>query len=215
MQNNNQNNKKAKGYYILLAALALVIGVSGYFFFSDAAQEQEEVEAAMSVPVQEQTDAAPGTSQQDKPETEKQQDTTPKTVERTMMPVSGDMVQDYAMEQLTYNTTTRDWRTHGGVDLAAELGQQVRAARTGTVMAVYEDEYYGMTVSLQHDDGYATMYCGLAEEIPVAAGQTVQAGDVIGTVGGTAMIETALQSHLHFEVSHNGEPVDPAGFLYN
>ena len=218
MQNNNRKNKQTKGYYILLAALVIAAGVSGYIFLSDASQEQEEVKASLSVPVEQPENALPGNAAQQKPAEEKPTDesvATAGTVEQPVMPVSGTVLQNFAMEKLSFNTTTRDWRVHGGVDLAAELGEDVKAAKSGTVMAVYEDDFYGMTVVLQHADGYTTSYCGLAAEPLAEAGKPVQAGEVIGQVGGTAMIETALDSHLHFEVCKNGEPMDPAAFLYN
>ena len=60
--------------------------------------------------------------------------------EQAILPVSGIVVQDYAMDHLCYNATTDDWRVHNGVDLAAPLGEDVQAAKSGKVKAVYEDE---------------------------------------------------------------------------
>lgn len=218
MQNNNRKNSKAKGYYILLTALVLAAGVSGYIFLSDASQEQEEVKASLSVPVEQPENALPGGAAQQKPGEESpvgESVAAAGTVEQSVMPVSGSVLQNYAMDKLSFNTTTRDWRVHGGVDLAAQMNEDVKAARSGTVLSVYEDDFYGMTVVLQHADGFTTSYCGLAAEPLPEAGQTVKAGQVIGQIGGTAMIESALDSHLHFEVCKNGEPMDPAAFLYN
>ena len=135
-------------------------------------------------------------------------------MEETVLPVSGTVQQDYAMDRLVYNATTRDWRVHNGVDLSAPLGQDVKAARAGTVTAVYEDDAYGVTVVVQHDGGWSSHYCGLAQELSVAAGDTVTAGQTLGTIGTTATVEIAQEPHLHFEVYCNGEPADPAGFLY-
>ena len=131
-----------------------------------------------------------------------------------VIPVSGEVLQDHAMDRLVYHATTQDWRVHNGVDLAAEQGQPVKAARAGTVTAVYDDEYYGTTVVVLHEDGYTSHYCNLEQTALVGVGDTVTAGMPIGTVGNTALIETAQASHLHFEVYRDGEPVDPAGFLY-
>lgn len=214
MQNNNSKNSKAKRFYAIVAVCALIIGVSGYFFFSDASEEQSQIAESLSVPTQAQTDAAqmeelPAKEPQEQPHTPAKT-----AVEETVLPVTGQLLQDFSVDKLAYNQTTRDWRIHGGVDLTAQLGQQVKAARSGTVMAVYEDEYYGNTVVLQHADGYTTTYSGLAEEVPVSAGEHVTAGQTIATVGTTALVEKALEPHLHFEVSKNGEPIDPAGFLY-
>ena len=214
MQSNHKKFMQTKGFYILLAALALVIGVSGYVFLSDASKEQKEVERAgvssLAERLQEATQSAPVSQTMPPEETNLGHG----AQEVTLMPVSGQVVQGYAMEQLMYNATTRDWRTHDGVDLAASVGTQVQAARKGTVLSVYEDEYYGMTVQLQHDGGYTTSYSGLSTDVSVKTGDTVAAGQVIGTVADTILLETALESHLHFSVCKDNEPVDPAGFLY-
>lgn len=130
-----------------------------------------------------------------------------------MTPLSGKTVADYCMETLSYNATTRDWRTHNGVDIAAEAGTKVCAAAAGTVYTVYDDETMGTTVVINHDGGYTTHYSSLAQEVSVIAGDEVKVGQEIGAVGATALLETAMGDHLHFAVSCNGKPVDPAEFL--
>jgi murein DD-endopeptidase MepM/ murein hydrolase activator NlpD len=87
------------------------------------------------------------------------------------------------------------------------------AAADGTVYTVYEDETMGMTVVLSHDGGYTTKYASLAEEVPVSPGDTVTAGQTIGYVGATALLETAIGDHVHFSVSCDGVLVDPSEFL--
>ena len=212
MQNNHRKNTKAKLYGIALAVCAVVIGVSGYFFVSDASEEQQ----ALQVSATEQSTMPPVTQHQPQQEQERDKPSvqTQIEVEQTVMPVTGQVLYGYASEKLAYNTTTRDWRTHNGVDIAAALGENVKAAKGGTVMSVYEDEQYGYTVVLQHTGGYTTAYGGLAEQVPVHAGQVLAAGEIIGQVGNTALVEKALEPHLHFEVCQNAVPVDPAGFLY-
>jgi len=117
------------------------------------------------------------------------------------------------METLSYNQTTRDWRTHNGVDIAAEAGTQVVAAADGEVYTTYEDDTLGYTVVIRHEGGYTTRYSSLGEDVRVKAGDTVQMGQVIGTVGETALVETVLGPHLHFSVSCQDIPMDPADFL--
>lgn len=224
MQNNESNHKfktflKTRGYGVLLGLCAAAVAVSGYVFFRDASAQQQELEESLSTPVVVSELPVDATAEEPEQESsvsveEEKLEPVQGTFRQTVMPVSGQVLQDYAMDHLSYNTTTQDWRVHNGVDLAAPLGQEVLSARDGTVTAVYEDEFYGMTVVVQHDDGYTSHYAGLAAEPMVAVADIVTAGQPLGTIGTTALIEAAQEPHLHFEVYLNGEPVDPAGFLY-
>ena len=117
------------------------------------------------------------------------------------------------MEALSYNETTRDWRVHNGVDFAAEEGTPVCAACEGTVAATFRDDAMGHTVVIRHEGGYTTTYASLGEELEVSAGDTVQAGEVIGYAGSTALVETTMGSHVHFGVLYQDKPMDPGEFL--
>jgi len=132
---------------------------------------------------------------------------------KTVSPVAGEEIFGYSMEALSYNQTTRDWRVHNGVDLAAETGAQVVAAADGEVYTVYEDDTLGHTVVIRHNDGYTTRYSCLTGDITVQAGDQVTMGQTIGYAGESAIVETTLGSHVHFSVSRYDEPMDPAEFL--
>ena len=222
MQNNQSNPMKRlwkdKGYYILLGLCLLVVGVSGYFFVTGALHEKEAAREVLSIPVtaeEPKQQKHPAESKETaQPEPAPKAETVLEEAPAVVLPVNGAVLQDHAMDRLVYSATTKDWRVHNGVDLAAEVGQTVWAARAGQVAAVYTDDYYGTTVELEHDGGYTSRYSNLAENTAVSVGDTVSAGTVIGTVGATALIESASESHLHFEVYQGGEAVDPAGFLY-
>ena len=138
---------------------------------------------------------------------------TEKKAMKTVSPVSGAEIFGYSMEALSYNQTTRDWRVHNGIDLAAEAGSQVVAAADGEVYAVCEDEALGHTVIIRHDDGYTTRYASLAEETMVKAGDKVTAGQAIGCAADSAITENALGCHVHFSVTRHDVPMDPAEFL--
>ena len=99
------------------------------------------------------------------------------------------------------------------MDIAAEAGATVRAAADGEVYSVYDDDAMGMTVVIRHQGGYTTRYASLSETVSVNPGDTVTAGQTIGTVGNTALMESAIGDHLHFAVTCDGNPVDPAKFL--
>ena len=130
-----------------------------------------------------------------------------------MSPVSGETIFGYSMEALSYNQTTRDWRVHNGVDLAAQPGTEVMAAAEGEVYTVYEDDALGHTVVIRHDDGYTTCYGSLSDDLEVRAGDAVTMGQVIGYASDSAIVETSLGSHVHFSVTRYDEPMDPAQFL--
>ena len=128
-------------------------------------------------------------------------------------PLVGETVAAFSMDALQYSPTMGDWRTHDGVDIAADPGTQVCAASSGTVLDVRDDEWMGTTVVISHDGGYDTVYANLQSTPTVEVGDYVTAGQVIGSVGKTALGESAEPPHLHFGVTKDGEYVDPSEFL--
>ena len=212
-----------KGYYIALILCAAAIGITSYVYHRNSQKIEEvslqetQVEDVLAgtmgtedVPVL----ATEAPTQSTAPATQATAPTaTEKKPLKTTSPVSGNAISGYSMEALSYNQTTRDWRVHNGVDLAAEPGTEVCAAADGKVYTVYEDDAMGHTVVIRHDDGYTTKYSSLSENVLVKAGDTVTMGQVIGYAGDTAIVETTLGSHVHFSVTCNDEPMDPAEFL--
>lgn len=128
-------------------------------------------------------------------------------------PVNGELERGHSMESLAYDVTMRDWRTHDGVDISAAIGTTVLAARSGTVVNVLDDDFYGTTVIIDHGDGVKTVYSNLAEIPTVRVGDWVEGGTVIGSVGDTALCESGQGAHLHFEVEANGKAADPLAYL--
>ncbi len=220
---NNQNSGRGihgRGYLSALVLCAAAVGIAGYVYYSSPAQTQTDQPdaqvlatspVAATVPVSE-SGQSPSTAPTDAPETS--QATQPTAGKLSVCaPVEGTVLTEYAMEVLCYNQTTRDWRTHNGIDLAAEPGTQVVAAAEGQVYTVYDDDRMGMTVVIRHEGGYVTKYASLDADVLVAPGDTVAMGQAIGCVGSTALMENALADHVHFSVTHNDEPMDPGEFL--
>ena len=106
------------------------------------------------------------------------------------------------------------WRTHDGLDIAAELGTPVAACAKGTVTDVSTDDMMGVTVTVDHGKGMESVYSNLAESVNVQPGTEVEAGTVIGTVGTTAVSESADASHLHFSMREYGVAIDPLNYLH-
>ena len=211
-----------KGYYIALILCAVAIGISGYLYYSNANDNDPQLKDPgltvgatdpgqgndlQVVATQPGTDPTVGSSS-----TQSTAGVNRKSLQ-TVSPVEGEIVAVYAMDSLSYNATTRDWRVHNGVDIAAEEGTKVCAAAAGTVYTVYEDDTMGMTVVIRHDEGYVTKYSSLAEKVSVKSGDVVSMGQQIGTVGNTALLENAIGDHVHFSVSCNDTLVDPVEFL--
>ena len=131
----------------------------------------------------------------------------------TVWPVEGELERLYDVDHLHYDVTMRDWRTHDGLDIQAPLGQTVCAAMPGVVRFVQDDGFYGTFVTVDHGDGTCAVYANLASMPAVSVGDWVQAGDVIGAVGTTALCEIGQGTHLHFAVYLDGESVDPLDYL--
>ncbi len=98
---------------------------------------------------------------------------------------------------------------HPGVDIAVPIGSPVRAAGGGSVLQAGEDPEYGRFVLLEHNSGYQTLY-GHLSRLTVAAGQEVATGEVVGLTGNTGR---SSGPHLHFELRHDGQPVDPRSII--
>lgn len=98
---------------------------------------------------------------------------------------------------------------HSGLDFAVPQGTPVKAPADGVVTIVDDYFFNGKTIFLDHGQGLVTMYCHLSET-DVLLGQSVKRGQVIGKVGATGR---ATGPHLHWNVSLNGNRVDPAIFI--
>ena len=219
MRNKKFGSATGKGYYIALILCAVAIGISGYLYYANQKEDSpqlggQDIDVIATAPVQE--DVPAGVTVPNADEEAEATEPKPTVVQKpiqTASPLEGEVVAAYAMDALSYNQTTRDWRTHNGIDLAAEAGSSVHAAADGTVYTVYEDETMGHTVVIRHQDGYVTCYSSLGEDVAVAPGDQVALGQKIGTVGNSALMESALGDHIHFSVTQNDGPVDPQKFL--
>ena len=119
-------------------------------------------------------------------------------------PISGEVATGFS-EELEYNQTLREWRSHNGVDITAELGAAVTAAADGTVESVSSD-YLGTSVVVDHGGGWKIRYANISTEL--AAGGAVAAGDIVGTVAADAA-EACTEPHLHLELWLDGKAVNP------
>lgn len=115
--------------------------------------------------------------------------------------------------ELVRSETTGTWQTHNGVDLSCAAGSDVFAIDTGTVSEVCSDALWGYTVTIDHDNGVTSRYCGLDGALEVREGDTVQTGQKIGVTGANPDLESAVEPHLHLEVKKGGAYVDPTAYF--
>jgi murein DD-endopeptidase MepM/ murein hydrolase activator NlpD len=97
-----------------------------------------------------------------------------------------------------------------GIDIGAAIGTPVKAVQAGKVITVGWQNGYGLAVKIQQEDGWVALYAHNSE-VKVNEGDTVQAGQVISLSGGTGPV--AGGPHLHFQLSKDGNAVDPMPYL--
>lgn len=149
------------------------------------------------------------------PEESKEDAFTEEKLPTFAMPISGEVQKEYSMDVPVFSLTMEDFRTHNGIDIFAEVGSEVKASADGVISEIWDDAMMGKSVSVSHPGNAVTVYKNLGEELPegIEKGAEVHAGDVIGTVGDTALEEIAEESHLHLEMTVNGIYVNPADYL--
>ena len=232
-----------KGFYIVLFLCAAVIGVSAWMMATgNETMENDPVRnnsvnlddkrvETVIVPAQSGT-AETGALEADAPEVnteglaenaEVQDSEAVAAVEEQpvveaaapiyVWPVAGQVERAHSSDTLSYDQTLRDWRTHEGIDIIAELGAPVVAAHSGSVESIVQDSLYGTVVTVSHGDGTRTIYANLAENPPVNVGDWIDCGTTIGSVGSTALCEISQTSLLHFAITVNGTAADPMDYL--
>lgn len=129
------------------------------------------------------------------------------------MPVEGDVIKEYAKDKLVYSDTLKEWVTHAGIDIKADKTTIVKASEEGKIKSIKNDPRYGLTVVIEHNNGYSTVYSNLLTAEFVTAGETVKKGQTIGTVGNTATFEISDESHVHFEILKDNVQIDPNMYI--
>ena len=128
-------------------------------------------------------------------------------------PVDGDILKEYAKDNLIFSQTLNEWVTHTGIDIRAEKTEVVKASASGTVKTIKNDPRYGLTITIEHENGIRTVYANLLTSEFVVEGEKVKQGQTIGTVGNTAVFESSDDTHLHFEILKDNVNVDPTTYL--
>lgn len=227
-------NKLSKGYYVLLFCMVVLGGASVAITFKAYnlfAKEDYELYAKDNIDenqtvstisnseispsknednsnIENNTTNAAGAKVGTNSTSNKQTQTTVKPLSFSK-PISGEIQKQYSIDKVIYSKTLELWKTHDGIDIAADIGTNVKAIEKGTVEKVYEDSFYGTTIVIDHGQGYKSSYSNLDKNTSVKEKQTVNKGQVIGKISNTAIGEIKDESHLHFTLFKDNNKVDP------
>ena len=130
-----------------------------------------------------------------------------------IFPVEGEVIKEFAKDNLIYSETLEEWITHTGIDIKADRTTVVKATADGTVKSIKNDPRYGLTVTIEHNEGYTSVYSSLLSAEFVKEGEKVTQGQTIGTVGNSSVFEVAEDNHLHFELLKDGSNINPEIYL--
>ena len=131
------------------------------------------------------------------------------------LPVSGTLTNKHDPELQVFSPTMQDYRVHLGIDIQTAENAPVYAAADGTVSTIWVDTLMGYCVAVKHSGNCVTVYKNLAANLPegIAEGTSVRSGQLIATVGNSAMVEVADEPHLHFEMTVSDLAVNPLEYF--
>ncbi|MDE6604650.1 MAG: M23 family metallopeptidase, partial [Clostridia bacterium] len=126
-------------------------------------------------------------------------------------------LDEYALGQIyseehVFDPTHNYWHPHLGVDFTASAGSEVKCIFDGVVKEISEDGYLGTTVTIEHINGYVSIYKYICDTT-LQVGDSIAQGDVIGKVSDTALEESAYGPHLHLELLHYGLKINPLDYM--
>ena len=210
---NNTNTQKTKGVksffkkygYSILMILGLAATIFLIAYFRNTAKKQEI------------TDDNVLTVEQIQSETEASEEIieTAKTEQTSFaLPVEGAVVvRDYSEEEFVNFVSLGYYAVHKAVDFTSVADSRVYSIAAGKVLSVETTSNAGTKVVIEHNDGFKSVYSSLDSNLNVQAGQTVKAGQQIGSMSNSMLDEAELGVHLHFELLKDNVLVDPNLFI--
>lgn len=126
---------------------------------------------------------------------------------------SSTIIKEYTSSTVVFNQTLGVYTGHMGIDFSAEAGTDVVAVYSGTVESITTSYLKGTTITVDHGNGLKSIYNSIEANENLKEGQAVSKGQVIGAVSDNNRQEYKDGPHLHFEVTLNGEWVNPYDYL--
>ena len=128
-------------------------------------------------------------------------------------PLNGKIMVPFSGDSLIFSETMQDFRKHGGIDIKSAILEKVRSAEAGVIKEIKTDRSLGITIVIDHENGFESVYANLSTAEMVRAGDRVEKGVIISGVGDTASTETGEEAHLHFELLKDGKAVNPEDYI--
>lgn len=137
-----------------------------------------------------------------------------KEAEHNKMSYLGNQViRSYSEKEPSYSETLEVWEIHKAIDVEANENQEIKSLTNGTVLDVYDDDEYGMSVKIQPEKGTALVYSSLNKDIKVNKGDEIKEGQCIGYAGNTSDVECLSGVHVHLEAYKNNIAINPMSLL--
>lgn len=199
---------------ILLISVALIAGVVSAANRAKKNPVETPPESTLETPKSTEPESTPESTPESESKEPDNTDVSAKLPE-FKLPVSGNLSTGHDPDVQVFSPTMKDYRVHLGVDINTAEGAPVHAAAEGVVKKVWEDQLMGWCVAVAHDGEAVSYYKNLSETLAtdIKEGASVTSGQLIGTVGDSAMIEVAQEPHLHFEMTVKGLQVDPSEYF--
>ena len=122
---------------------------------------------------------------------------------------NGKIIKNFSGNDLVFSKTLNEWHIHKGIDIEAPAGTPVIASNTGYIKSIEKTVENGISITLEHKDGYKTIYSNLSSDNMVKIGEEISKGQTISGVGRTSTFESSEPDHLHFEMYKDGVLIDP------
>lgn len=204
---------------LLLVAVIIVTAVS---IASNRSKKDDITLDTSTDTTQSDTTTPPTDTTPDEPKdtTSSKPDPTPSTpvedkLPSFVSPVIGTVTKKHDPTLQVFSNTMNDYRVHLGLDIVTQESAPVYSAADGKIDRVWEDTLMGYCIAIKHSGNCYTIYKNLAKTLPdgIAEGVSVRAGQLIASVGDSAMVEVAEEPHLHFEMTVADLAVDPLKYF--
>lgn len=231
MKENFKNYWKKNGFYMVLTgALVVVLGISGIAGYrsgmKDKAAAENAAEFSQAENAPEVLDETPAVAVGNTTDIENavaesvaEAEAANASVAETfgddaemVWPVEGEILKEYSPDKTIYFETLDQYKCNPALMIKADVNQEVVGAFGGTVESVTEDSVNGTMITVDMGNGYKAVY-GQMKDVNVKEGDKVVKGQAIGNVAQPTKYYTEEGSHLYFEMTKDGTPVDPQNYL--